>query len=56
MIKQRYSAPTIVEFGNASDIVKGCGGWGCEVWLRNWSYRMQGGRCVDVYKGESGEC
>ncbi|WP_460266605.1 hypothetical protein, partial [Bacillus luti] len=55
-MKKKYVAPEVVEFGNASDIVKGCGGWGCEVYLRNWSYRMQGGKCVDAYKGEAGDC
>jgi hypothetical protein len=53
---RNYVAPTIVEYGNAAALVKGCGGWGCEVWLRNWSYCQQGDYCVDCYYGESGEC
>ncbi|WP_286925399.1 MULTISPECIES: lasso RiPP family leader peptide-containing protein [Lysinibacillus] len=53
---KRYSAPIIVEFGNAAELVKGCGGWGCEIWFNNFSYRMEGGKCVDIYPGESGYC
>ncbi len=51
-----YVAPTIVEFGNAKDVVKGCGGWGCEAKLNNYSYHVIGPKCIDIYPGESGEC
>ncbi|MGK0537020.1 hypothetical protein [Bacillus sp. 'calajunan'] len=53
---KKYVSPTIVEFGNASDVVKGCGGWGCEVWLNNYSYTNETGICRDNTPGESGEC
>ncbi|MGK0536938.1 hypothetical protein [Bacillus sp. 'calajunan'] len=53
---KKYISPTIVEFGNASDLIKGCGGWGCELWMHNHSYRWVGDRCSDYTDGESGEC
>ena len=53
---KKYYAPTVVEFGNATELVKGCGGWGCEVGLDNFSYCMDGGYCHDCIAGESGDC
>ncbi|MFE0565777.1 hypothetical protein [Priestia megaterium] len=27
---KKFSFPTVVEFGNASNLIQGCGGWGTE--------------------------
>jgi hypothetical protein len=27
-----YTRPSIVEFGKATDLIQGCGGWGTEGW------------------------
>ncbi|WP_176519362.1 hypothetical protein [Bacillus toyonensis] len=51
-----YVAPTIVEFGKAIDVVKGCGGWGCESGFTNHSYHVVSDGCRDTYWGESGLC
>ncbi|WP_172442941.1 hypothetical protein [Bacillus thuringiensis] len=53
---KKYVTPTIVEFGNATDVVKGCGGWGCETGLNNYSYHQEGDYCRDTIPGESGQC
>lgn len=49
---KKYTKPTIVEFGNAVDLTKGCGGWGCEVYMNNQSYCDTGHSCYDCYPGQ----
>lgn len=29
---KKYACPTVVEFGEASKLIQGCGGWGAEGW------------------------
>lgn len=63
----KYTAPMVTDFGNAVDVIRGCGGWGCEGWqLDNSSYCKQTvtysdghteTHCVDCNPyGETGDC
>jgi hypothetical protein len=55
-MKKMYVQPSAVEYGNAAELIKGCGGWGCEVYLNNMSYCNQGGMCYDCHPGEWTDC
>jgi hypothetical protein len=51
-----YAKPSLVEYGHAEDLIKGCGGWGCESGFTNASYCNTSGQCYDCYPGETGRC
>ena len=37
---KNYTSPSVVEFGKASEVVQGCGGWGLEGWTADDSDRQ----------------
>ncbi|MDM5230069.1 hypothetical protein [Lysinibacillus pakistanensis] len=48
-----YTKPTIIEFGNAENVIKGCAGWGTESLVFNssdsqyrWIYSGGGKLCI----------